>query len=406
MTTQISFLGKSQLDSKTGYRSARYRFDDGSVVETAFFGLALARKLKPRRLVLLGTSGSMWDTLVETQTEHPQGDDGLDQARMDLIDAVRLDAATDAHLAPLTALVESRVGCPVALRVIPYGRNATEQASILRVMADAVSGQRRADVALDVTHGLRHLPMLALVAAFYLEHVSRVEVTEIYYGALEMTEKGEGGLTPVLSLKGLLAVMDWVQTLAAFDRDGDYGPLVPLLEQAGASARSVGHLRRAAFAERVFNHELARANLLPVRGMLAEGLPGVAALFTDALAQRLDWSNNSAAPDRLAAIARERLARGDYVRAVIAATSGFLAGMARSDEPLCDFATYESVEREFRAGTRGDPDLRPDYEDLKRLRNALAHGTPPRDERSRRSLAEEERLKGMLQGLISRLLPR
>lgn len=402
MSIQISFLGKSQIDSKTGYRSARYRFDDGCVVETAFFGPALACKIKPQRLVLLGTSGSMWDTLVENQVGDAGVDDGLEQARLELMDAVRADAVTDAHLAPLAALVEAQVGCPVALRIIPYGRDPGEQAAILRTMAEAVAAGHRADVVLDVTHGLRHLPMLALVAGFYLEHVSRVQVTEIYYGAFEMTA---GGLTPVLSLKGLLMVMDWVQALAAFDRDGDYGPLVPLLEQAGASAQVVGHLRRAAYAERVFNHEMARQNLLPLRGMLNEGLPGIAALFTQALARRLDWSNNASAPDRLAAIARDRLAHGDYVRAVIAASSGFLAGMARADERLSDYETYETIEQEFRAGRRGNPDLRQDYESLKRLRNALAHGTPPRDEHSRRTLADEERLSSTLKALIERLLP-
>jgi CRISPR-associated DxTHG motif protein len=31
------------------------------------------------------------------------------------------------------------------------------------------------EVVIDVTHGFRHLPMLALVAARYLAHVRRVE---------------------------------------------------------------------------------------------------------------------------------------------------------------------------------------------------------------------------------------
>ncbi|MFZ1575896.1 MAG: TIGR02221 family CRISPR-associated protein [Chromatiaceae bacterium] len=399
MTIQISFLGKSQIDSKTGYRSARYGFPDGQVVETAFFGLALAGKLNPSELVLLGTSGSMWDTLVENQAPG----DGLEQHRLELIDAVRADAVTDAHLDPLGHLVAARAGCPVTLRVIPYGRTPEEQTGILRVMAEAVSGRSTPNVVLDVTHGLRHLPMLALVVAFYLERVLRVDVAEIYYGALEMTRDGT---TPVLSLKGLLDVMDWVLALAGFDHDGDYGPLVPLLERAGAPADKVGHLRRAAFAERVFNHELARQNVLPLRDLLQAGLPGMAALFTEPLARRLEWAENAAAPERLAAIARERLSHGDYVRAAIAGTSGFLAGMARPGERLSDYDTFERMEREFRAGQRGDPSLAPDYEALKRLRNALAHGTPPRDEDSRRTLADETRLRQALGALIGRLCPR
>lgn len=397
MTVQISFLGKSQLDSKTGYRSARYRFEDGTEVETAFFGPALASKVKPDRLVLLGTSGSMWDTLLENQVS----DERLEDARLALMDAVREDAVTDTHLVPLAPLIEERVGCQASLRVISYGRNPSEQAEILRTMADADDLAPGSDVILDVTHGLRHLPMIALAAAHYLEHVKGVRIREIYYGALEMTREG---ITPVLSLKGLLTVMDWVQALAAYDRDGDYGPMVPLLQRAGVATELVSHLRRAAFAERVFNHELARQNLLPLRDLIGNGLPGEAELFTEELGRRLDWASNSTPASRLAAIARERLAHGDHVRAAIAATSAVLTAMAGPGERLSNYHTHEQIEAEFRDGKRGNPDLRADYEALKRLRNALAHGTPPKDAETRRTLADEERLTKALEGLMDRLL--
>lgn len=44
MRIQISFLGRARQDPRTGYRSARYRFEDGAVAETAFSGTALARR--------------------------------------------------------------------------------------------------------------------------------------------------------------------------------------------------------------------------------------------------------------------------------------------------------------------------------------------------------------------------
>ena len=63
-TTLVSFLGKNTGDPKTGYRNATYRFSDGRESTTPFFGLALAEALKPDRLVIFGTAGSMWDVLV------------------------------------------------------------------------------------------------------------------------------------------------------------------------------------------------------------------------------------------------------------------------------------------------------------------------------------------------------
>lgn len=38
MTSLISLLGKGKNDPVTGYKTARYRFDDGSVHEEPFFG--------------------------------------------------------------------------------------------------------------------------------------------------------------------------------------------------------------------------------------------------------------------------------------------------------------------------------------------------------------------------------
>jgi CRISPR-associated Csx2 family protein len=65
MSTLISFLGKGRADLKTGYRIASYRFDAGFARSVPFFGLALTDYLKPDRLVLVGTAGSMWDVFFE-----------------------------------------------------------------------------------------------------------------------------------------------------------------------------------------------------------------------------------------------------------------------------------------------------------------------------------------------------
>ena len=398
MRVQVSFLGKSQLDSKTGYRTARYRFDDGAVIETAFFGLGLAGKTRPDRLILLGTPGSMWDVLVE----HQIADDRLESERLALIDAVRENRVHDDLLAPLARVIGERVGYQVDLRVIPYGRDAMEQAQLLDIIARAMPTNRSCQVTIDVTHGLRHLPMLALVAAFYLEHVCRVKVTDILYGALEMTAEGP---TPVLSLRGLLDGMKWIEALSAYDRDGDYGVFIPLLEAAGLAPQDLSHLERAAHAERVFNHQYAALELRNFTQRLEAGLPGMAALFAPQLAKRLAWAQLNEPQRRLAAIARERLAHGDFVRCAIAACAGFIVSLAQPGERLSDYDTHERIEEEFRAGRRGSPDLREDYENLKRIRNALAHGTPPREDDTRRTLAHPERLARRLQFLLDRLLP-
>ncbi|MBK7847402.1 MAG: TIGR02221 family CRISPR-associated protein [Zoogloea sp.] len=181
MTTLISFLGKGRSDSKTGYRPARYRFDAGFVREVPYFGLALTEYLQPERLVLVGTTGSMWDVFFEQQG----ADDG---AVLPLFDAVATNSVDDTLLRDCEAHLSHKLGIATTCLLIPHARDIPEQSALLGRLAETVSVGERVDI--DVTHGFRHLPMLALVAARYLAHVRRVEVRELYYGALEMTPRG------------------------------------------------------------------------------------------------------------------------------------------------------------------------------------------------------------------------
>src|SRR5690606_20043709 len=237
MTTLISLLGKGRNPS-TGYRPARYRFDDEFAREEPFFGLALAEYIKPQRLVLAGTAGSMWDVFLEHQ-------DVCDETLLDLMEAVQEERVSVELLKAQEQHLSRQFGIPVTCLLIPYARDEAEQAAILHALAEVIDEGE--DVVLDVTHGFRHLPMLALVAARYLSHVRRVNVNELYYGALEMTSDGE---TPVLRLGSLLRMLDWVQALGVYEHSGDYGVFGPLLARDGMPAAKADLLQQAAFFER------------------------------------------------------------------------------------------------------------------------------------------------------------
>jgi len=64
-TALISFLGKNVADPKTGYRTATCRFAYGHESSTRFFAFTLAQKLNPDLMVILSTTSSMWDVLIE-----------------------------------------------------------------------------------------------------------------------------------------------------------------------------------------------------------------------------------------------------------------------------------------------------------------------------------------------------
>jgi len=397
--TLVSFLGRASKDPKTGYQTANYQFPDGTVLTTPFFGLALLEQLHPERLVLFGTSGSMWYVLTERLAVEGQDE----ELRLRLIEAATGNAVDNALLDAVTPLVERALGLPCALRLIDYGRDAAGQARILNAIAETVPTGR---VTIDLTHGFRHLAAIGLLSAFFLERVRGLEIEGIYYGALEMTENSR---TPVVRLDGLLAITRWIDALNRFDQNGDYGLFAPLLKDDGVPADKADCLVDAGFFERTMNLSDARRRILSFLPVLDQPLNGVSELFHAALAERLSWVRGASLMEHQQRLARFYLNQGDYLRGAIL---GFEAVVTREcerrgldpqnfkqgrDPAAADF------EAEIRAGKHTDA-VREGYWLLKDLRNALAHGNPASRDDVRKIVSTPDRLPRELRRALDRLL--
>jgi CRISPR-associated Csx2 family protein len=399
LTTLVSFLGRAQHDRQTGYRTAKYRFDDGVVHETPFFGLALREVLKPHHLVILGTSGSMWDVLIEQLAT--DGED--EELRLQLIEAAANNAVDESLLEAMTPLVERALAAPCRLRLIDYGRDAEGQARILDTIATAVEDGR---VSIDLTHGFRHLGAVGTLSAFFLERVRGLSIDGLYYGAFEMIENG---ITPVVRLDGLLNIERWLDSLSRFDQNGDYGLFAPLLRADGVAEDKVRCLVDAAFFERTFNLSDARRRIASFLPVLDAPLSGTSALFQAALAKRLDWARKTGGlMTHQRNLAYFYLRQGDYVRAAIL---GFEAVVTRE----CDRRKYghqdhhhdrkpaeDAFEAEIRAGDQPRA-VGEGYWMLKNLRNTLAHGNPSTSEQIRQIVSSPERLPVELQRALDRV---
>lgn len=393
--TLISFLGRNTAKPGDGYKMARYRFPDGWERETPFFGLALAEKLQPDRMVILGTAGSMWDVLVEH----------LSQNEDDLALWQRLhEAAQSANVGPdlldlARPLVKRRLGCDVDLRLIPYGQDGEEQIGILQTIAQA---ELKGRVTIDLTHGFRHLAALGLLSAFFLERLARLDVEGLYYGALDMTRDG---ITPVVRLDGLLAIQRWIDALDRFDQNGDYGVFADLLMADGVSADKTKCLKKAAFFERIFNLRDAARQLRTFLKELETDLPGSGRLFQKQLTERLSWARGNILHEQQSHLARVYLTRRDFVRTAVFAWEGVIT--LECTRHGLDFDDYtedgdrKQAEAQLKSrllaeGTRWKdaPQRR-----IKDLRNSLAHGSPPANWSTdiRQALSDPERLCKMLE---------
>lgn len=395
--TLISLLGgSSQTERDKRYRKARYDFGSGPTDATEFFGLALSRHIMPDRLVILGTSGSMWDVLLESLGLA----DSHSEALLALIDSAAQNLTTQAQLDQLIPVVSTQLGLEVALRLIPYGRDANEQTEILARLAEGLA--HGDSVSLDVTHGLRHLPILAQMSALYLRQTRKVTIRGVYYGALDMSQNG---ITPVMNLDGLLTLADWVEALYSFDKDGDYGVFAPLLKtQAPEQAR---RLTEAAFFERTLRVGEASGKLRAFLKQLDEQpLIGVAALFQQNLCDRIDWCQQDRHDQRQQTLARDYLANADYLRCALIAYEAFVTQLCRQ-QGIANPEKYENreaAEQHYKQQRPRPPEYK-SYLRLRDLRNVLAHGSRPNQAEIQQALSDPTRLHSVLNELLDTLLP-
>jgi len=385
-TVLITFLGR--LSKREGaYRTTRYRFEQGLSDPVAFFGWALKDHLQPGRMTILGTPGSMWDHLFEVDIE--LGNQHEDE-RLVLQEAVERQAVTTAMLDGLEPVLGGSHACEVALRLIPYGHDQGEQVELLRTMAATVTPG--AEVHIDITHGFRHLPMLVLLAALYLEKVKGARVKGIWYGAFDPDTRE----APVYNLQGLLRIAAWLEALGTYGKDGDYGIFAPLLADAGDL------LARASFHERTTNPVMARQALTawasrPDTERFPQGDPA-AELFRDEIEHRIDWYRRSSRQEWECALAWQYLERRDFLRAAIFAVEGTISTAVDGGD-VNDYAAREqSREKLLQASAQ--------YKKLNNLRNALAHGVRPWDRKLSKILQRETDLFATMKGLFTDLMGR
>jgi CRISPR-associated DxTHG motif protein len=290
------------------------------------------------------------------------------------------------------------------LRLIPYGRDTDEQVGILQRMAsDIAEGDA---VTLDVTHGLRHLPMLAQMSALYLRRVKNVEIRGLYYGALDMTHDG---LTPVMNLRGLLDIADWTGAVQSFDKDGDYGVFASLMQAQSPAAASL--LRESAFYERTTRPGQARGKLRELAVVLdRQPLAGIGALFAPTLRNRLSWQEEDRLYLRQQALARLYLEHDDFLRAALLGFEAFITrlmqqqGMTNPD----NWTQRETVKKVYEARNKTIHPRSDEYQRyclLRDLRNHLAHGNASPQAEIQKALASAEQLRDFLDDLLERLLP-
>lgn len=146
----------------------------------------------------------------------------------------------DVHFVAHTQTAKEKQGEKLAQLIsykginIPNGDSELELWEMFKVIADTIPAQ--CNLIIDVTHGFRHQPMLALAIAVYLRTVKDVKIDKILYGAYEARNK-DTNVTPVYDLTHFLDIIDWASATSTFLKYGNANPLKDILREAHIKSR-------------------------------------------------------------------------------------------------------------------------------------------------------------------------
>lgn len=397
--TQLVFLGRSQRHSG-GYNQTIYTIDGQADEPSRFIGYNLARHHRADEVVILGTSGSMWDCLIK----EAGGIESLSAAdNLDLHLSVDNNEVDEEMLEILTPLVSESFGIPVRLQLVPLGRDVAEQTRILTCISEMVRPE--SDVYLDITHGLRHLPMTAMLAALHARAVQDVRIRRLTYATYFKRENETYGYGQLVDLSGAMDIASWVVAAESFRRTGNYGELAEVMK-ADIGADAAALMRRAAHFEAVMQFERAKEAVEELVGLFGhEGFPGASRLVEPLLVERLRWFRHSNLFEIQREAGRLALEKGDLMRATICIFEAIISrymieqdfGKLKNNSDRRD-----ASELLARLLNRKRPD-RNLFEDLRALRNYQAHaGSSPG--RAQEYLHSPEKLEGLIKRAYKRFL--
>lgn len=239
----LSFLGKGPMDSKETrvYKTAEYHLGQENLGHFPFVAAALKKHYQFDGVLLVGTVHSMWEEVYRWYA----ADRG-----MDIDDEVYFRIATECehadHSSPLAltdiTAIEQVLGGASKAVLIRYGMDEDEVRENINIVLGLQQYLQNGDeLIVDITHSFRSLPIFIMNLLVYLQNVSRkqIKISHIHYGMLDVL--GELGFAPIIDLKSMMEVSDWITGAYAFSEFGNAYKIAGLMDDED---KNVGNMLR------------------------------------------------------------------------------------------------------------------------------------------------------------------
>ncbi len=221
----ISSLGTGNK-KEGGYRKARYEYD-GEIKESTFISKALCEFLNIDKLFLVGTNGSIWDSVY---TEFGGDSDIIE---MNLYEKIESERLSDNDLKIVEETIENYLGSfGSKCFLIDYGVNENELWQNFEIYLKILEHIKQEDeVYIDISHSFRSLALMSFLMVQFGHTIREKDFTikAIFYGMLEYQSKN-GGITPIVDLKIFYDLMEWMKAIENLTKYGNADKIAELLD--------------------------------------------------------------------------------------------------------------------------------------------------------------------------------
>ena len=219
----ISFLGTGPLETKETrtYKTVNYHIGETILGEYPFVSAALIKHYQIDKVILVGTTHSMWEEVYRwfcDDSDNPMDDD----VYFEIAQSCENSNYTSELVLPHQEMIEKAIGRSAKIALIKYGITEDE----IRDNTDIILGLQQYldkgdELIVDVTHSFRSLPMFMMYLLIYLKNVSnkKISISHVHYGMLEMNK--ELGYAPIIDLKSMMEVNDWITGAYSFSEFGN-----------------------------------------------------------------------------------------------------------------------------------------------------------------------------------------
>ena len=228
----LSFLGTGSLDSKETrtYKTTEYHIGEINLGCYPFVSSALKRHYQTDTLLLIGTVHSMWEEVYRWFSENAEK--AIDE---DAYFRIANECENANFQSPLEitdkTLIEQAIGGDSKVILIKYGITEEEIMENVNIILNLQQFLKTGDeLIVDITHSFRSLPIFVMNLLIYLKNISQKKITisHIHYGMLEMGK--ELGYAPIIDLKAMMEVNDWITGAYAFSEFGNAYKIAQLVK--------------------------------------------------------------------------------------------------------------------------------------------------------------------------------